>query len=47
MNEPIAYLKSFLRERMFEHLMIMLVVDLSKPGEMTHEFIDWISYINE
>lgn len=26
--------------------MIMLVMDLSKPGEVTHEFIEWISYIN-
>lgn len=26
--------------------MIMLVLDASKPAEITHEFIDWITYIN-
>ena len=46
-NDQISYLKSFLREQMFENLMIMLVLDISKPGDMTSEFIEWISYIND
>lgn len=47
MNERIPCLKSFLRESMFENLMIMLVLDISRPGNMTEQFIEWISYINE
>ena len=47
MNNQIPYLKSFLREKMFTNLMIMLILDMSKPGDMTSEFIEWIQYINE
>lgn len=32
---------------MFENLMIILVLDISRPGDMTYEFIDWITYIND
>lgn len=45
-NKQYPHLKNFLREQMFENLMIMLVLDLSKPADLTHEFIEWITYIN-
>lgn len=47
MNEKYPYLKNFFRESMFENLIIILVLDLSKPGQITTEFIEWISYIND
>lgn len=46
LNRRYPHLKNFLEEKMFENLLILLVLDLSKPGEITHEFIDWITYIN-
>lgn len=46
-NSQYPHLKNFLREKIFENLMIMIVLDLSKPGEITHEFIEWITYIND
>lgn len=47
LNKPYPHLKNFLREQLFENLVLMLVLDLSKPSEVSHEFIQWISYINQ
>ncbi len=45
-SEKHEYLTNFLNERIFQNLIVMMVMDLDKPAYITESFIEWINYVN-
>ncbi len=46
-SEKHEFLKEFLSEKLFENLMIVIVMDLDRPAYLTENFISWANYVNQ
>lgn len=47
MNKKYDYIKQFFSTEMFKNLVVIICIDLEKPGEILRCFMDWYEYIQK